>query len=288
MQKILCKSTIAFLFLFSGTSVFTQPLNSSFEEWDSGDPVDWASSDDFLQVNGITQSSDAYVGTSSAQMEVVTFAGFVYPAWLWSIDDNGNYHPVSVKYEKLKGWYKFFPLGNDQLYIVVTMFDSAASPVGGGELAIYIPAANWTEFNIPINYSPGTPDPVQTLITIVLIDSSAQTNPGSSALIDHLSFTGPSSVEQLSSLPDDFSLSQNYPNPFNPSTNIEYSIPEASFVQLKVFDILGNEVAELVNQDQSAGTYRADFTANNLASGFYVAQLRAGDFSKTIKMTLLR
>ena len=77
-----------------------------------------------------------------------------------------------------------------------------------------------------------------------------------------------------------FHLSQNYPNPFNPSTKIEYSIPEASFVQLKVYDILGNEVAELVNEEQSAGTYRADFTANNLASGFYVAQLRAGDYSK--------
>ncbi len=96
-------------------------------------------------------------------------------------------------------------------------------------------------------------------------------------------------VEDISSeIPNTYILMQNYPNPFNPSTNIEYSIPEASFVQLKVYDILGNEVAELVNEEQSAGTYRADFNAENLASGFYVAQLRAGNFSKTIKMTLLR
>jgi len=83
-------------------------------------------------------------------------------------------------------------------------------------------------------------------------------------------------------------LSQNYPNPFNPTTKIEYSISEQSMVQLKVYDILGNEVAQLVNEEQSAGTYRADFIANNLASGFYVAQLKAGDFTKTIKMTLMK
>ena len=98
-----------------------------------------------------------------------------------------------------------------------------------------------------------------------------------------------SDVKEISStIPENFEMNQNYPNPFNPSTKIEYSIPEASFVQLKVYDTLGNEVAELVNEEQSAGTYRADFIADNLASGFYVAQLRAGDFSKTIKMTLMK
>ena len=122
--------------------------------------------------------------------------------------------------------------------------------------------------------------------------SATDENPPTSGVIniDWYDWNTPFStdVEQISGLPQDFNLSQNYPNPFNPSTNIEYSIPEASFVQLKVYDILGNEVADLVNEEQSAGTYRADFTADNLASGFYVAQLRAGDFSKTIKMTLLK
>ena len=97
------------------------------------------------------------------------------------------------------------------------------------------------------------------------------------------------SVESISNeIPNEFVLNQNYPNPFNPSTTIEYSIPEASFVQLKAYDIIGNEVATIVNEEQSAGTYRADFFADNLASGFYVAQLRAGIFSKTIKMNLMK
>jgi hypothetical protein len=97
-----------------------------------------------------------------------------------------------------------------------------------------------------------------------------------------------SGVEYISSQPEDYSLRQNYPNPFNPSTKIEYSIPEQSFVQLKVYDILGNEVATLVNEEQTSGTYRANFNADNIASGFYVAQLRAGNTIKTIKMSLLK
>jgi hypothetical protein len=94
--------------------------------------------------------------------------------------------------------------------------------------------------------------------------------------------------EITSTIPKEYSLSQNYPNPFNPTTNIEYSIPEASFVQLKVYDILGNEVATLVNEEQSAGNYRADFSGANLSSGLYITKLQAGDYTKTIKMTLMK
>jgi len=99
---------------------------------------------------------------------------------------------------------------------------------------------------------------------------------------------GSSSVEQISNVPLDYNLSQNYPNPFNPSTNIQYSIPEASFVQLKVYDVLGNEVADLVNEQQTAGTYRADFSGEGLASGLYIARLTAGNFTSTVKMTLMK
>jgi len=95
-------------------------------------------------------------------------------------------------------------------------------------------------------------------------------------------------VEQISRMPQDFRLSQNYPNPFNPTTKIEYSISEQSLVQLKVYDILGNEVATIINEDQPAGTYRADFNGQGLASGMYIAKLQAGNYTKTIKMSLLK
>ena len=86
----------------------------------------------------------------------------------------------------------------------------------------------------------------------------------------------------------DFHLAQNYPNPFNPSTKIEYSIPHASFVILKVYDILGREVATLVNEEKSVGNYNIEFNGNNLSSGTYFYKLQAGDYSSVKKMILIK
>jgi len=90
------------------------------------------------------------------------------------------------------------------------------------------------------------------------------------------------------STPTNFSLSQNYPNPFNPSTEIKYSIPKSGIVILKVYDILGQEVATLVNQEQKAGNYIVSFNASKLASGIYIYRMQSGDFSLTKKMVFLK
>jgi Secretion system C-terminal sorting domain len=107
----------------------------------------------------------------------------------------------------------------------------------------------------------------------------------------------PVSVEDESTMqsPVAFNLYQNYPNPFNPSTTIKYTIPtvtlsgvEGSRVQLKVYDILGNEVATLVNEEKPAGSYEVDFDANRFSSGVYFYKLQSGSFVETKKMILLR
>jgi len=89
-------------------------------------------------------------------------------------------------------------------------------------------------------------------------------------------------------IPEAYSLSQNYPNPFNPSTSIKFSIPEASDVVLKVYDILGSEVAVLVNDKIEAGNYTVDFDASKFASGMYIYSIKAGEFSSSKKMMLLK
>jgi len=94
----------------------------------------------------------------------------------------------------------------------------------------------------------------------------------------------------------DYILYQNYPNPFNPTTTIKYQIPELRFITLKLYDVLGNEVATLVNEEKPAGSYEIDFNGNELTSGIYFYQLRADDpessseqgFVETKKMILLR
>ncbi len=111
-------------------------------------------------------------------------------------------------------------------------------------------------------------------------------------------FTTITKAESEQLLPKNFSLSQNYPNPFNPSTQITYSLPKSEFVSLKVYDIIGNEVADLVHQTEDAGSHVVWFDAPNFsngispkggyASGIYFYTLRSGQFTETKKMILLR
>ncbi len=95
-------------------------------------------------------------------------------------------------------------------------------------------------------------------------------------------------IEVDAGVPRNFELAQNYPNPFNPSTAISYQLPVASNVMLKVYDMLGREVATLVNARQEAGRYQIMFNATNLASGLYFYRLQAGNFVETKKMMLVK
>lgn len=89
-------------------------------------------------------------------------------------------------------------------------------------------------------------------------------------------------------VPTDYKLYQNYPNPFNPTTSIKFSIPKSSYVELKIYDILGKEVATLISDPYQAGVYVFDFNASTLASGVYFYKLVAGDFKEIKKMILLK
>jgi len=90
----------------------------------------------------------------------------------------------------------------------------------------------------------------------------------------------------------EYSLDQNYPNPFNPSTKIKYQIADAGFVNLQIFDVLGNEVATLIDKEMQAGSYEVEFQSEvgngQLASGIYYYQLRVGDFVEAKKMMLIK
>ena len=89
-------------------------------------------------------------------------------------------------------------------------------------------------------------------------------------------------------IPTLFHLFQNYPNPFNPSTTIKYQIPSTNRITLEVFDILGCEVATLVNEMKSPGTYTVQWVASGVASGVYFYRLKAGSFVQTRKLALIR
>ena len=89
-------------------------------------------------------------------------------------------------------------------------------------------------------------------------------------------------------LPQEYLISQNYPNPFNPSTTISYALPKAEMVTIRVYNILGQVVRTLVNQNESAGTHTISFKANDLTSGIYFYSIQAGNFNQVKKMMLLK
>jgi hypothetical protein len=95
-------------------------------------------------------------------------------------------------------------------------------------------------------------------------------------------------VEENNISVKEFRLFNNYPNPFNPSTVISYQLPVSSYITLKIFDIIGNELATLVNEEKPAGSYQVEFNAANLPSGLYFYKLQAGNYSETKKMLMIK
>lgn len=128
-------------------------------------------------------------------------------------------------------------------------------------------------------------------IDIILQDESgmrinANLKSGEEITISHISINKLTVSGEL--VPAKYELEQNYPNPFNPATTIKYSIAKQSNVTLKVYDMLGSEIATLVNEEKPAGVYEINFNASNLASGIYFYKIQAGSFIETKKMLMLK
>ena len=102
---------------------------------------------------------------------------------------------------------------------------------------------------------------------------------------DNFTLVGISDIRQI---PSEFVLEQNYPNPFNPSTTIKFTVPKREYVNLTVFNLLGQKVETLISEEKNKGSYEVRFNASNLPSGVYFYRIRAGNSVKTKKMTLLR
>ncbi len=146
----------------------------------------------------------------------------------------------------------------------------------------------WKFVEIPISSIPGSGD---RLFHSVVIRQASNGTKSNAIYIDGAQYRDPSATwvdDNLITNPNEFYLAQNYPNPFNPSTSIKYAIGNKQFVTLKVYDVLGNEVATLTNEEKSAGIYSVTFDASKLASGIYFYTLRAGNFVETKKLILMK
>jgi hypothetical protein len=282
------------LFTLFQNNAFSQEIpNAGFENWTNGEPDTWLTSNVMGIGTPVTQSSDSHSGSSAIKLGVVSTIGGNYPGSIWSAGGPLNGFPVSQAHGSLMGYYKFNRAGDDILYVSVLMQKNQVY-IGGGITTINTSMGNYTQFVVPIDYI-GSEVPDSASIQISISDSvDGMVSLETYALIDDLAFGSAVSVDNKMQAVQTFSLKQNYPNPFNPSTTIEYSVPQESFVNLTVYDILGNKVADLVNNARSAGTYKADFNASNLSSGIYIARMNATSndgiirFTKSYKMTLVK
>jgi M6 family metalloprotease-like protein len=150
---------------------------------------------------------------------------------------------------------------------------------GNPTQAYYSSLAGRTSINKNTNPSPFLSDGTQGGLNIYDVTAPDST----------ISFTlGTSTGISENNIPEKFSLEQNYPNPFNPGTVIKFSIENSELVTLKVYDILGKEIAILINKNLQPGTYEIPFSSNQLPGGIYFYNLKAGENSKTMKMILLK
>ena len=258
--------------------------NAGFENWTAGNPDSWFA-DNTTFWAPVTQSTDAHSGSSAAAGTCIIFDTFLLRPSLTSGTATTGF-PVNSRFGALHGWYKFAPVQGDILLISAVMSKGGVG-IGTGIMSATVAQSTYTEFVANITYfDASVPD---TCIISIIIASGGSQVPGSAFVIDDLSFGSTSAVDDgRPDLPKAFDLAQNYPNPFNPTTNVRFTIVNRQLTVVKVYDVLGREVATLVNEVKEPGTYTVQFDGSNLASGVYFYRLSAGSYLATHKMILMR
>lgn len=268
------------------TKVKAQIPNAGFEQWNQSEPINWMTSNLWF-LKTVSPTDVAVSGSSAIKLTTLSMGELLMPATALS-GANGSGFPVNQRYEQLGLYYKFNKTNNTAyLFISVGLFKNGQG-IGGGVVDITTDAENYTALNIPIEYfDDQVPD--SAVIMIMVADQFSDTSAsGSFAIIDDLSFNKLADVKDGDIILSEYMLKQNYPNPFNPTTKISWQSPVNDWQTLKVYDILGNEVATLVDEYKPVGKYSIDFDASNLPSGVYLYQLRSGSNVNTRKMTLLK
>jgi hypothetical protein len=280
---------LLFLSCLSSGLTFGQIPNPGFENWTAGNPDGWLTNNAAPIYTTIIQSTSSHSGTYAVQGTVASYMGIsISPVLLSGTDGQG--FPYTDHPGSFHGYYKLTSVGGDYVVGYVILIKNGQE-IGAGAFQMMPPAASYTEFATDITWFVAD-NPDSAAIGIVLTNDGDSIHVGTTFYLDDLSFSNSTEVKGMDNSPFRFELAQNYPNPFNPSTTINYSIPKQSFVSLKIYNLLGQEVATLVNEEKSAGNYKVNFSTSLIgsyfASGVYVYRLAAGDLVQTKKMMLLK
>lgn len=294
-MKQAATNSFLFVLIFSFCVSAQNPIpNAGFESWNGLEITGWIHNSSSV-IPTVVKTTDSYSGSFAVRGEVINIGGFGMPPTLLSGTAQDPRFTVIHAYQTFTGQYKFEGQGGDSLFIEVVFINVNNGGGAEGHAAIGVNATSFTEISIPMIYDPGNPQgwvPTHGNITITIIPPTGQIpHIGTYFIVDHFTFDGqPVSVELEKNdfIPDQFNLNQNFPNPFNPSTKISFDIAEESFTTLKVYNIQGEEVATLVNKRLAAGSYNADWNAENLPSGAYIYTLNSDGILLSNKMILMK
>jgi hypothetical protein len=275
------------LFIAHSFNINAQIPNAGFEDWETDpdgnyNPVGWQTTNSFPIVT-VEPYSPGCQGNYAMTVKTVN-VGFSFPGAAF-IETAYNFNQRPTKFFAC---VKSNIMTGDQALIMLALMkgDSVIAAMDSCTFKIDSTISQFTNLEFPITYiSNLMPDSLIIIITSGLLNSQV----GTELTVDEIGFIfGASDVLNNENLPEEFELYQNYPNPFNPTASIKYQVSSISNVSLKVYDVLGKEVATLVNEEKEGGVYTATFDATGLASGMYLYRLQAGSFIETKKMILLK
>ena len=300
MKRLLSLLGTIMLVLCYALPAFSQILNPGFETWVNSSPANWFVINNVPGVGlPVSQSNVAHGGSSAARGEVLPFPAaptvVMVPAMLsGSIGTGFSY---TQRPGSFTGYYQFSPAaGSGDKFVINVVLTKGPYTTGvvvaAGGLTISNAATTYTQLNVPLTYQSAT-TPDTAYIQFVITSITAQPKAGSYYLIDDLAFSGTASTVEEGTVPRAFALEQNYPNPFNPSTKINFSVAQPGHVMLKVYNLLGTEVASLVNEQKGIGTFNVNWNAAGLPSGMYLYRLSVTSekgilFDQAKKLMLLK
>ncbi len=285
-MKIIIFFLLFFVSIFTGFSLAQIP-NSGFENWEidpdgNNNPVGWQTTNS-TPIITVEPYSPGCQGSYAMKVKTIN-AGFALSG-VATLMTAFNFSQRSAKFFAC---IKSNIMTGDQAFIILGLMkgDSIVAAMDSCTFKIDSTISQFTTIEFPISYlSNLIPD------SLILIVASGLANGqvGTELIVDEIGFSGGSTnISDDINLPQNFDLHQNYPNPFNPDTKIKYSIPASSFISLKIYDVLGNEIAVLVNEEKDRGVYTVNFNASQFASGLYLYRLQADNFVETKKMLLLK
>lgn len=236
-----------------------------------------------------TDGGGIYRSTNNGDLWVQSNTGLSVP-WITSIEKNSSgYLYASSNYnggifQSKDNGISWLPIGPQNISITSLVVNSEDKIFAGSDTSGIFESTNqgvnWTSINTGLT---------NLKIQSLFLDTNGSLYAGTpQGLFKTLTSTVTGVQNVQSSTPQNYSLSQNYPNPFNPTTTIEYSIPKTSFVTLKVYDVLGREVAVLVNQEKNPGLYKITFDGGSLSSGVYFYRIKTGEFISSKKLLFLK